>query len=346
MCEVEQINSNLETSNSNVYIILLNYNSWEDTNYCIDSLLEMDTQNFRIIICDNASSNDSLNKIHTKILQLHEANGIDYTCYENNITSHQLMYIDGSVKSDARITLINNNENKGFSAGNNIGIQYALQDCNCQYIWLLNNDTEVHPHALSAFFNMFNNDRRLMMSSSVCCEFNEREKVQCIGGYINRWTFQTSGVGQGISYQDIHQVDLRTISILAGPSVMIRAQYFHKANTYLDERYNFYFEEADLAKNIRDMGYDIRPCLDSVVYHRGGHSTSKKGMNFVAYHLTRSKLLFVNKFYPSRIYYVILYTLAKTIFFCLKGNISIAMATLRGMYDALNHTRIKGKIKR
>lgn len=328
-------NADLEALESNVYIVLLNYNSWEDTNSCIDSLLRMDTQKFRIIVCDNASTNDSLNKIHKKILELCKTNGIAYAYYENDTVSHRLVYVDGSVESGAKITLIENNENKGFSAGNNIGIQYALQDGNCQYIWLLNNDTEAHPHALSAFLAMFHDNENLMMASSICCEFDERERIQCIGGHISHWTFNTKGIGQGVLYRDVRQVDLRSLSILAGPSVVIRARYFHEAHTYLDERYAFYYEEADLAKRIRDMGYDIQPCLDSVVYHRGGHSTSKKGMSFVVYHMTRSMFLYVVKFYPGRIIPILLYTAARAIFSCFKGNFSIATARIKGMHDGL-----------
>ena len=330
-------NADLEALESNVYIVLLNYNSWEDTNSCIDSLLRMDTQKFRIIVCDNASTNDSLNKIHKKIWELCKTNGIAYAYYENDTVSHRLVYVDGSVESGAKITLIENNENKGFSAGNNIGIQYALQDGNCQYIWLLNNDTEAHPHALSALLDMFHDNENLMMASSICCEFDERERIQCIGGHISHWTFNTKGIGQGVLYRDVRQVDIRSLSILAGPSVVIRARYFHEVHTYLDERYAFYFEEADLAKNIRDMGYDIQPCLDSVVYHRGGHSTSKKGMRFVAYHLARSMFLYVIKFYPERVIFVSIYTMARAVFSSFKGNFSVAIARMKGMYDALTN---------
>lgn len=320
---------------SSVYIILLNYNSWEDTNSCIDSLLEMKTQNFRIVVCDNASTNDSLNKIHKKLLKLYKTNAISYACYENNTISNKLTCFDKSATDEARIVLIENNENKGFSAGNNIGIRYALQDRGCRYIWLLNNDTQVHPCALSSLLDMFKVNKNLMMTSSVCCEFNEQEKIQYIGGHLNLWTFDTKGIGQGILYRNIHQVDLQSISILAGPSVMIRTKYFHEAQGCLDERYDFYFEEADLAKTIHDMGYAIQPCLDSVVYHRGGHSTSKKGICFGIYHTTKSKFRFVNKFYPKRIVLVRLYTIMKILFSCLKGNFSIALAMKNGMQDGL-----------
>lgn len=322
-------------SSPNVYIILLNYNSWQDTNSCVDSLLKMDTNNFRIVICDNASTNDSLNKIHDKLIELSINNGIEYTYCENDTRMKCLRYLYGSDSIKTKITLINNNENKGFSSGNNIGIRFSLSDCECQYIWLLNNDTEVHPHALTALLKIFSENTELMMSSSVCCEFNQHEKIQCIGGHINPWTFKTKAIGQGTLYRDIDQVDLSSLSILAGPSVMIRSKFFRESHFYLDERYAFYFEEADLAKRILNYGYKMSPCLNSVVYHRGGHSTSIKGQKFTMYHFIRSKVLFTLKFYPIRIPIVIIYTLAQVLFTCLKGNFSVGFVMMKGFSDAL-----------
>lgn len=321
----------------------MNYNGWEDTNSCLESLLKMDTDNFRIVICDNLSTNDSVNKIYENIKYLSVTTGIDYAYYKNDNALKCLTFQGGSSKEYNKVTLIENNENRGFSAGNNVGIRFALCDKECQYIWLLNNDTQVHPHALRALLDKFNKNKDLMMSSSVCCEFNERDKIQYIGGHVNSWSFQTEAIGHGVLYQNVNQVDLSSLSVLAGPSVMIRTQYFRKINACLDERYTFYFEEADLARRISDMGYEISPCLESVVYHRGGHSTSKVGQRFTAYHFTRSKFLFVLKFYPKRILFVMMRTLAKIVFLCCMGRFSLAVVTARGALNAIDNQALYSK---
>ena len=49
--------------NNKVSVILLNYNSWKDTVECIDSLLQSSYENFNIIVVDNCSSDDSIEKI-------------------------------------------------------------------------------------------------------------------------------------------------------------------------------------------------------------------------------------------------------------------------------------------
>src|SRR5690348_2919266 len=43
-----------------VYILLLNYNGWEDTIECLESLMRLDSFSYQIIVVDNNSPNNSL----------------------------------------------------------------------------------------------------------------------------------------------------------------------------------------------------------------------------------------------------------------------------------------------
>ena len=53
-----------------------------------------------------------------------------------------------NTKSYNNIKIIKSNINKGYSSGNNLGIQYALKKEDCQYIWILNNDVLVKSDSL------------------------------------------------------------------------------------------------------------------------------------------------------------------------------------------------------
>lgn len=98
-----------------VYIILVNWNGWKDTISCIDSLLELDYCNFKILVVDNGSSNNSIDNIRR---------------------SHPL------------VNLIATGKNLGFAGGVNVGIRHALNSP-AEFLWLLNNDTKVAPDSLS-----------------------------------------------------------------------------------------------------------------------------------------------------------------------------------------------------
>lgn len=77
-----------------VFIIIVNYNGSKDTLACLDSIKNITYKNYKVIVVDNGSSEDK------------------------NILSDTI--------SDENIQLILLNKNIGFSAGNNVGIRYAL----------------------------------------------------------------------------------------------------------------------------------------------------------------------------------------------------------------------------
>ena len=97
-----------------IAIIIVNYNNYEDTIKCVNSIRENEKKiKYEIILVDNASTNNSI---------------------------EELSKIEG-------IVLINNKRNGGFAFGNNIGIKYAI-DKNFEYIMLLNNDTEIEKNSI------------------------------------------------------------------------------------------------------------------------------------------------------------------------------------------------------
>lgn len=93
-------------------LIVLNYNSAHDTINCVSRLLEIE-ENYKIIVVDNCSTDDSFQVLKDK--------------FENS-------KIVDLIKTDA---------NKGYSAGNNFGIKYAIEKYGTIYIGILNPDVVI-----------------------------------------------------------------------------------------------------------------------------------------------------------------------------------------------------------
>ena len=55
-----------------IYIIVLNWKNADDTIECIKSLFAMEYKQFRVVICDNNSPDNSYNKIKKEILNIKE----------------------------------------------------------------------------------------------------------------------------------------------------------------------------------------------------------------------------------------------------------------------------------
>lgn len=94
-------------------VVLLNFNGFEDTINCIKSIENQVGIKIEICVVDNASINESVEKISKYITE--------------NIFKH-------------KITLIENKKNEGFARGNNVGIKY-LRSQGIEFIFVLNNDT-------------------------------------------------------------------------------------------------------------------------------------------------------------------------------------------------------------
>lgn len=135
-----------------VCIILLNWQGWRDTIECLDSLAELDYSNYRILVVDNHSTNDSLIKI-------------------------KAAYPD--------IELIVNERNLGFGGGCNVGIHKALNS-GADYVWLLNNDTHVDPLALRALIEKAESEPKAGAVGSKIYYMDQPNQLQAWGGgYIN-----------------------------------------------------------------------------------------------------------------------------------------------------------------
>lgn len=92
-------------------IVILNYLNWWDTVELIETIKKQTFNNYHVIIVDNHSQNDS-------------------------VTELEKLY-----KNEEKIHLLEAHSNEGFARGNNIGIEYAVNQLNTQDVLLLNNDT-------------------------------------------------------------------------------------------------------------------------------------------------------------------------------------------------------------
>ena len=96
--------------------VLLQYNKWDQTLKCVESIKKLVAKNhpIQIIIVDNASSEDVL------------------------VKTRELF------GNDKNISLIFNPKNLGFSGGNNIGYRYARESFGDAFIVVMNNDVVIH----------------------------------------------------------------------------------------------------------------------------------------------------------------------------------------------------------
>jgi GT2 family glycosyltransferase len=272
-----------------VSIIILNWNGYPDTIHCLESILKLDYDRYRIIICDNGSEDKSIENIIA-------------WCDRNKIVLTPL----GSNTSnlDRQITLIPIGKNLGFAGGNNIGIRYALLDPDCQYVWILNNDTVVESQALSTLVKKCIGNSRIGICGSKLIYEHDRSIVQAWGGgTYNKW----SGISQhfGAHQQSNLVVDVESIesniNYIIGASMLVSRSFIETVGL-MNEEYFLYFEELDWIARAGDR-YSLGYCHDSIVYHKEGASTglntsTAKGSSITDYHAKRSLLIYTRNYAP------------------------------------------------
>ena len=114
--------------NEKYYIILVNFNAWKDTVECLESIRESSYKNIQTIIVDNCSQDDSL----TLMKKNFDEENIKYISYKSSEILEDNLSLEDSL-NDRAVIIIQAEENRGFAAGNNIGIKYAKLKLACLF---------------------------------------------------------------------------------------------------------------------------------------------------------------------------------------------------------------------
>lgn len=278
-----------------VYIILVNWNGWHDTVECLESLLYLKYPDFRIVVCDNGSNDDSLPEIRNWA-DRHELRYTEYRRAEAE---------EGGLQAVASaLTLIRNEENLGFAGGNNVGLRYVMARGDGDYCWLLNNDTVVEPDALTHLVARFGQKPSVGICGSTIRLYQNHNRVQALGGgHYCRWIGLPWHYGRfGKWGKTINQARAETwMNYVEGASMLISRPFLEEVGLMCED-YFLYFEEADWAirsKGRFTMGYSAQ----SIVYHKVGGSIGTSSnpatMSYISdYFNIRNRLLFTRRFYP------------------------------------------------
>jgi len=263
-----------------VCIILVNWRNAKDTIACLESLRHLEFPEFHVIVCDNGSGDGS------------DALIADW------ITHHP----------DLSAELIQTGANLGFAGGNNIGMRKGLQNQQTKFFWLLNNDTEVKPDALSHLVKKMQCNTSIGICGATLLYAHQPEMIQAVGGRYNSWLGTVSHVlaGEEYSPEKCAAIDERSLDYVVGASMLVRRDFIEQVGMMCED-YFLYFEELDWIMRGKRAGYCIAYAPQSLVFHKEGGSTGsgahtdwRNRSAFADACALRSRILFAKKFYPVK----------------------------------------------
>jgi GT2 family glycosyltransferase len=288
-----------------VSIIILNWNGWKDTIECLESLYRISYPNYEVIIVDNGSANESVQKIKdwadgkekisSKFFDYDPKNKpIKYYEYTKK-ELEEGKYLTKKKKldklpSDKKLFILKNDQNYGFAEGNNIAMRQVLKEKQSEYILLLNNDTVVKIDFLTELSSKLKLDHSVGIVGSNSYNYYNGE-IDFGGGRVNWWL--------GRPYAIKHEVNTYT-DFITGCSMLIRLS--HLANVGLfDKSYFCYFEDADLCERFKKNKFNLSIAHKSVVMHKISKSSKRNGIYH--YYFSRNRLMFNKRFNNNFITY-------------------------------------------
>lgn len=262
-----------------VFTVVLNWNGFKDTKECLASLAKVEINDHishEIIVVDNASTDDSIEQLK---------------------------------KLPFKFELLQTKHNLGFAGGNNFGIRHALHN-GADYIFVLNNDTEVDPKVITELLETATKGKKIGLVSPKIYfakgfEFHkdryknsERGKVIWYAGGDIDWN-NVYGSNHGVDevdsgkFNEVMETDFAT-----GAAMFITAKAIRKVGSF-DERFYLYLEDTDLSMRMKKKKWKVIYTPSSVVWHKVSQS-SGIGSSLNDYFTTRNRLLFGMRYAPLR----------------------------------------------
>lgn len=305
-------------------VIIVNWNGWEDTVRCINACGCMCDFDGAVLVVDNGSTDGSLQKLEAwasgelDIAPSFLGLSVDESAHiVNKPLQLKGVFNEESLSQNIRAVglarrswyLIEAKSNKGFGAGNNIGLRAAAADPSVDFFWLLNNDTEPAQEAYSSLLAYMAAHPNVGLCGSTLLYMNISNLIQAVGGEYNSWLGTSKHVLSHRLYSKeiCADVDVSMLDYIVGASMFVRRSVLERVG-FLAEEYFLYSEEIDWATRLKrempelTLGY----APNSLVYHKEGASTGaneqteKTYSYFADYFFITSRIKFARKFYPGR----------------------------------------------
>lgn len=324
-----------------VCVVLLNWNSREDTLECLESVFRLSYPNFKVVLCDNASTDGSMEAFERwarNEVEAPPASDHFQALFDQRPRPKQIPFVrigrraaedPSEVLPDVPLILVDTGGNLGFAGGNNVGLRFAARHLNAEYCWLLNTDTVVEADALEHLVQRaMAEDRPGMVGSSLIYYWNP-VAVQALGGAsMDPTNTRVMHLGDGTPVKDIPldptEVEARTAYVV-GASMLVSRDWLYTVGL-MCESYFLYFEELDWgirAKSQYKLGYAPR----SLVYHKVGGASRRKASTASLQFLVRNRIRFVARHLPDRLPSTLLSLFAETVKALLRGRVDMFKVT-------------------
>jgi GT2 family glycosyltransferase len=286
-----------------VAISILNWNGWQDTLECVESVRRLDYPNYLTVVVDNGSWDDSAEQIKAWAKENLGPGQVlaDY--------SRETALAGGDPETEqaldhapcsARTVLIRTEENLGFTGGNNVTIHYALtRKHRAVFVFLLNNDAVVDGECVRELVHA---ERHADAGIVGACVLEQGSEQVLFGGIapmmrqffspLLRWQLPPPDSGE----------DMWESQVVSGTGMLIRCDVLERLHEvtgeYLKEGLFLYGEELALASLALRQGFKSIVAKRGMVYHRPVRANGKLVKALCFYYGSRNRILLARLILP------------------------------------------------
>lgn len=291
----------------NVAMVVLNWNSWSNTVECLESLQRLTYPDYRMLVVDNGSTDDSVKNIkswagghvpvesdffefdaRTKPVRVVE---YDRATAEAGEVTEDERCINGLAPSQ-HLVLIHCGDNLGIAGGYNVGIRYALAR-GFDYIWVMNNDVVLDPVCLELCVETLVSDPQIGVVAPKVLYYSNPSHVAVAGGLLRLWQGKMLLFGVGAPDGDAFS-GTRDTAFVAGCALLGRRMVYEQLGLWAEE-YFVIHEDSDWSARVgRSSDFAMAVNLDARVWHKeGGVSDTGDISPVSAYFANRNRFILV-----------------------------------------------------
>lgn len=239
----------------------MNWNNYEDTEECLQSIERLDYSNLEVVVVDGKSSDGSTKRI------------------EQEFPDYHYIYL---------------RKDTGYSGGNNAGIKFLLEQ-GAGLILSLNNDVVLTPDVLRLLVPAIQKSEKIGMVGPRIYSYYDRSLFQLSGGYVDivrsrpmpKWVRENNG-------KDYPSWPF-SVKKLPAACLLIKREVIDDIGL-MDENYFLYYTDADWEKKAADKGWLLYCVPEAKAYHKVSSTTGKDSPK-LHYYDTRDFLFFVKDHY-------------------------------------------------
>lgn len=288
-------------------LIILNYNNYEDTLHCIESVEHYNTAPVKLIVVDNGSTRQGA--VESLRRYMEERYADRYLHLDDDELS---VKVSSSLITLPYATFIESSSNDGYARGNNKALRLIEKDAEVEYVMILNNDVlfvrdviptltvfvETHEDAALVSPLLYKKDMKEIDIN--CARLDTSYKAELTENLFHYY-FRATGYDNPfvkeryLIKEEMTLPEVISIELPSGSCMFIRKQLFAELDFF--DPYTFlYFEENILYRKVKRAGKRNYLLTNLECIHLGASTTSSSPSLFILNHNYRSACYYIKNY--------------------------------------------------